>query len=229
MADFINIHTHQIEKGENAFSIYNISLPCKEFPEEIYFSAGWHPWHIEAYDLPQISNSLEEIASMKNLLAIGECGLDRDIKINLGKQAEVFRLHINMAKKYDKPLIVHCVRAYSDLTEMLKKEKFIGRFIIHNFNGNCQQLDNLLRFNAYFSLGEQLWNPRSRLNKSLKDIPVERIFLETDDSAFSIRETYLFASDLLHIPIEDLKSQVKQNFTSLFGNYFFCKIKFEFI
>ena len=220
MTDIINIHTHQLEKDENTFSIYNISLPCKEFPEKIYFSAGWHPWHIEAYNLSQIDNLLEEVASMKNLLAIGECGLDRVMKINLGKQAEVFRLHIIAAKKYDKPLIVHCVKAYSDLLQMLKKEKFNGKFVLHNFNGNHDQLDNLLRFDAYFSLGEQLRNPISKLNNSLKYIPIERIFLETDDSAFSISETYLFASNLLHITIEDLKSQLKQNFSSFIGGDF---------
>jgi TatD DNase family protein len=217
MIDFINIHTHQLVKDENTFSLYNIALPCKEIPEKIYLSAGWHPWDIEDYDLPQIDNSLNEIVALKYLLAIGECGLDRSIKISFEKQAEVFKLHLKTAKEHVKPLIIHCVRAYSDLLQMLMSENFNGKFILHNFNGNRYQIDSILKFDAYFSLGKQLLNPIPRFCESLKYIPVERIFLETDDSAISINDIYFLASELLNIPVIDLKLQLKQNLFSLIG------------
>jgi TatD DNase family protein len=218
MIDFIDIHTHRLVKDENTFSILNISLPCNEIPERIYISTGWHPWFIEPFDLCQIKNTLERVAASQNILALGECGLDRSVKTPFKKQVEVFRAHLTVAKMLEKPLIIHCVRAYSDLLEMLKKEKYTGKIVLHNFNGNRHQIDSFLKLNTFFSVGKQLRNRYSKLNESLPYLPPERIFLETDDSIFKIIETYSLASDLLHIPLNDLKSQIKQNFTVLFGS-----------
>jgi TatD DNase family protein len=217
MLEFIDIHTHRMETVENTFSIWNSSLPSHIIVEKRYFSAGWHPWQIEAFDLILIEKALKEIASIANVIALGECGFDRSIKTQIEKQAEVFRFHLNLANEHHKPLIIHCVRAYSDLVEILKKEKFRGRFVLHNFNGNQFQIDSILEFNAYFSFGKQLMAPNQKLIKSLKNIPIERIFFETDNSKFSISEIYLQASSLLQIPIEKLKIQIKNNFTHLFG------------
>jgi|WetSurMetagenome_2_1015567.scaffolds.fasta_scaffold83024_2 TatD DNase family protein len=218
MTDFIDIHTHKTEKEDNTFSILNISLPDNEIPEKRYLSIGWHPWFIEPFDLQQIRNKLEGVASNQNVLAIGECGFDRSIKTPVEKQSDVFRTHLIVAKMVKKPLIIHCVRAYSDLLEVLKKEKYSGKFILHNFNGNQKQIDSLLKFNAFFSISKQQMIRNLNLNKSLNHIPSERIFLETDDSIFTIQETYSLASELLNIPIIDLELLIKFNFTSVFGN-----------
>jgi TatD DNase family protein len=110
------------------------------------------------------------------------------------------------------------VRAYSDLLEMLKKEKYNGKIVLHNFNGNKHQINSFLKLDAFFSLGEQLRNRNSKLKETLLYLPRERIFLETDDSEISIKEIYFFVSNLLRIPIEELKLQIKQNFFLLFGS-----------
>jgi TatD DNase family protein len=218
MIDYIDIHTHHLKKDSYTFSIFNISLPCNDLPEDIYFSAGWHPWYIGAFDLIQIENTLEEITHHKNVIVIGECGLDRAINTPIEKQYEVFMFHIELAKKYGKPLIIHCVRAYSDLLEILKNERFEGRFVLHNFNGNQFQIDSFLKFEAYFSFGRQLIRPDRKLTDSMKYIPIERIFLETDDSEFPVSMFYDIASNLLQIPVDVLKIQINENCTKLLGN-----------
>ena len=218
MIDFIDIHTHRIEKDENTFSILNISLPCDEFPKNTTLSIGWHPWFIEPFDLQQIKNRIEEVAALQNVIALGECGLDRSIKIPIEKQSEVFRLHLSIARMVEKPLIIHCVRAYSDLLEILKKEKYLGKFILHNFNGNQKQIESFLKFDVFFSISKQQMIRSQKIIKSLIYIPKERFFLETDDSIFTIQETYSLASDLLNIPINDLESLIKFNFASVFGS-----------
>jgi TatD DNase family protein len=217
MINFIDIHTHRLNRDENTFSVMNIRLPDNEIPEKIYVSAGWHPWDIEPFPLFQIKTSLENAASRENVLALGECGLDRSVNIPFEKQVEVFKIHLSLAKKLEKPLIVHCVKAYSDLLEILKKEKFNGKIVLHNFNGNRPQIDSFLKTDTFFSLGKQIENQNSKAYKSIAYFPPEKIFLETDDAEISIQETYLFASKLLNIPVEKLKSQIKQNFTMLFG------------
>jgi TatD DNase family protein len=218
MIDFIDVHTHKAGKDGNTFSILNFSLPVTEIPENIFISIGWHPWFIEPFDLLQIRNRLEEVASGQNVLTIGECGLDRSIKIPIEKQNEVFRYHLAISRIVKKTIIIHCVRAYSDLLDILKKEKFTGKFILHNFNGNQKQVDCFLKFDAFFSFGKQQMIRNQKIAKTLNYIPKERLFLETDDSAFSISETYTLASDLLNFPIIELKSTIKNNFTNVFGS-----------
>jgi TatD DNase family protein len=217
MTNFIDIHTHRLNRDKNIFSVMNIALPSNEIPEKIYVSAGWHPWDIEPFDLSQIKNLLEIAATRQNVLALGECGLDRSIKIPFEKQIEVFKVHLSIAKKLEKPLVVHCVKAYSDLLEIMKKEKFNGKIVLHNFNGNQLQIDSFLKLDTFFSLGKLIGNRNSKIYKSIHYLPLERIFLETDDSEISIQETYFFASKLLHIPVEKLKSQIIQNFSTVFG------------
>jgi TatD DNase family protein len=217
MTRFIDIHTHRFEKEENTFSIHNISLPCNEIPENRTVSVGWHPWHIEPFDLPQIENGLAEFASKDNVLAIGECGFDRSKKTPIEKQTEVFRIHLSIADMFEKPLIIHCVHAYSDLLEILKQEKFNGKLVLHNFIGNKFQIDQFLKFETNFSAGKQLFHPSPKFIESLKYIPIERLFLETDDSDFTIKDLYMRASVLLQIPLEELKSQIQHNLNSLFG------------
>lgn len=218
MIDFIDIHTHKIESDENILSILNISLPCKEIPKKKYLSIGLHPWNTENFDHDRIKNELEQFAVWQNVLAIGECGLDRSIKTQIDQQVAAFYIHLNVAKKVEKPLIIHCVRAYSDLLEILKKEKFTGKFILHNFNGNKQQIDRFLYFDAFFSFSKQQLIRNPKLNTLLPLIPLERIFLETDDSVFTIMETYSLVSDLLNIPFPELKLQIIQNFNFLYNN-----------
>jgi len=163
MVDFIDIHTHEIESEENILSISNISLPCKEIPKKKYLSIGLHPWNTENFDHDRIKNELEQFAVWQNVLSIGECGLDRSIKTPINQQVAAFYIHLNVAKKVEKPLIIHCVRAYSDLLEILKKEKFCGKLILHHFNGNKQQLDRFLQYNVFFSFSKQQLNRNSKL------------------------------------------------------------------
>lgn len=216
MINFIDIHTHHLEKDDNTFSIYDLSITQNEISEKRYISVGCHPWDIENYDLLLMKKTLEKVVSKENVLTIGECGFDRLIKTPIMKQIAAFNLHIKMAKEFNKPLIIHCVKAYSDLLEILKKENYNGKFILHNFNGNRFQIDSFLKFNSFFSFGKGLKNPSSKFVESLKYISVDKILLETDDSDYSISQIYFFASDLLNIPIEDLKRIMKQNFKTLF-------------
>jgi TatD DNase family protein len=215
MIEYIDIHTHHTEKDECTFSVINISLPSDNVPEKTSFSAGWHPWHINSFELLKIQNNLEEISLNQNVIAFGECGLDRAVNTSIEKQAQVFKFHIDIAKKHKKPMIIHCVKAYSDLLSIFTKESYNGNFVLHNFNANLIQTERFLKFNAFFSFGKHLMKPGSRLIELLKYIPFERIFIETDDSDYSISELYLRAANMLQIPLEEMKKQLKQNFISL--------------
>lgn len=221
MIEFINIHTHRTGNEEDTFYIQNIALPTGHLPEKTFVSAGWHPWHIGTFNLEEIEAALNVFATEKTVLLIGECGFDRTIKTPVEKQAEVMRLHINAALMYHKPLIIHCVKAYSDLEHLLKTEKFGGTIVLHDFNGNQFQIERFLKFDSYFSLGKQLMNPNSNVQKSIMKIPIDRIFLETDETDYSIKEIYQQTANLLQLNTAELKRQIRENFKSLLGTSLF--------
>jgi TatD DNase family protein len=217
MIEYIDIHTHQTAENENTFSVINVLLPEEHFSDSIFLSAGWHPWNIENSDLHEIETELELWGRIKNVLLIGECGIDRNIETSVAKQTEVLILHFIAAQKFDKPLIIHCVKAYSDIEHLIKSRKYQGKIIFHNFNGNRVQIGKLLRFNVYFSLGEQFMNKKSTIRKSFKEIPVDRVFFETDESDLKIDQLYEEYALFKGIDLETLKNQIKLNFYELTG------------
>jgi TatD DNase family protein len=214
---YIDFHTHKSENENNVISIKNV------FPSENniidknnfrLFSTGLHPSFIS-------SEFEKELAIIKNLLkdksfvAVGEIGLDRLTKTDFKLQEEVFITQLEIAQEINKPIIIHCVRAYPELIHILKQIKMKVPVIFHGFNSNLQIAKELIKNGYYFSLGYDLLKPDSNSAKTIKNIPREMIFLETDDKDASIHEIYMKASELLDIQLDILLSQVHNNFKSV--------------
>lgn len=162
----INIHTHIRTSKENQLEIV--------IGED---SVGIHPWDIDKN--PDFSKA------GKVCVMIGETGLDRSFKYKetLLKQENLLRIHLEAASYFKLPVVVHCVRAHSDLLKILKEKKFEGRILLHDYSGNLQQIASYLRYDVFFSF-------RRRFDL-LKGAPIERIFLETDNQIqVSIEEIY---------------------------------------
>lgn len=206
---FYDAHSHKI-KSNTIANIY----PNEPVPKEYFFSSGVHPWFCENYNsqLEQIENNL----SLTNCLAIGECGLDRICQTDLEIQQLVFNAQVDLANKYKKPLIIHCVKAFDLLQGALNRIKV--PVIIHGFNQNSNILTQLLKHeNLSISLGAALLKEGSNAQKALLTTPLARVFLETDDNLeIDIAEVYERASELLNLPIGDLSNQIEQNFTKVF-------------
>jgi TatD DNase family protein len=218
MTGLINIHTHHKEKPEDVFSVVNVTLPRFNVPHDCYFSVGWHPWYINGVPLRVIESTLIPFLQHKKLVALGESGLDRTIGTPLQFQTEVFDLHVKLASRVGKPLIVHCVKAYSDLLHYLKEVNPETRLIIHGYNANRHITNQLLNYNTFFSIGKEVLNPKTKIAGILKTIPRERIFFETDEAGFSVSEIYMRAAQIVEIPVTELAEQVRQNFNKVFGN-----------
>jgi TatD DNase family protein len=220
--NFIDIHTHQLSIT-NEESVYNIFLQeynFTDYSEKKYCSIGLHPWHLS---LPiDITYCLQEILpdallSSKNIIAIGETGLDRVITTDFELQKAVFLRHIHLAEQFQRPLIIHCVRAYSDMVAILKKEKPQQKWIFHGFQANEIQLKELLRYpNIYFSFGIALLY-RPAVQKIFQLTPLERCFLETDDSQIDIKTIYEQANLLKNCELTTLKESIFNNFTIIFN------------
>jgi len=213
----IDLHTHKTNKTENAqiLNIFAQDLPL-EVPNFL-FSVGLHPWHIEKVNPEECFLAIDRVATQKNMLAVGECGLDRSIATGFALQEQCFKQQILIAKKYCKPLIIHCVRAYSDLLKQRKERKSGLPWIIHGYRGNLETTLSLIKHKFYFSVGEHLLKDESK-QEIFRSIPLERLFLETDESELPIAGIYSLAAQALKMDENELVQIIANNFTSVFGS-----------
>ena len=215
MNPFVNIHTHQNHiDNEEFIEIHNIDVDGHVNVDVTFFySIGIHPWECQ--------KSKVKSQKIKNKLngstAIGECGIDRACGIDIDVQKDVFIKQIELSEQHNKPMIIHAVRAHSDIISIRKETKAKMPWIIHGFQGNEQIVTQYLRHNIYLSLGDVLFKNESRAVELLKIIPSERLFLETDDSERSIVDVYERASVLSGRSLDDLRSDIFNNFVKIFG------------
>lgn len=224
MNPFVNIHTHHNHIDNKEFiEIKNIDVDnLVNVDVTFFYSIGIHPWSSGIQDFRnsgiQVLGGLEfKCTNDLNLKAIGECGIDRVCGIDIEIQKDVFMKQIKISEQYNKPMIIHAVRSHSDILSIRKETKAKMPWIIHGFQGNEQIVSQYLRHNIYLSLGDVLFKNECRAAELLKFIPSERLFLETDDSDRSIAEVYEKASVLSGRCLDDLRSDIFNNFVKIFG------------
>lgn len=180
-------------------------------------SLGLHPWYIIPDGIEHELVQLEKYASLQNVVAIGECGLDKLTKTDWALQEEAFRKQIRLANKLYKPLIIHCVRAYDEVLQILKQELVAVPVIFHGFNKNVQIAQRILAKGYYFSFGAALLNDQSSAIAALRACPEDRFFLETDDADITIGQIYEKAADARKTGKDDLILQLQKNFQAVFN------------
>lgn len=227
---FVDIHTH-VDNQAVIKIVDGVS-------EKILKTWGVHPWDVadildRHFDRPQgvekspaisVENFPTSFHSSRNdevkvsdnaLFAIGEVGLDKVHKETFESQIGVFEEMIRLSESYRLPVIVHCVRAYSEIIEVRKKTKATMPWVIHGFNSSVDTMRQLLRHDMYISLGEVLYRNENQAVKILKDIPVERLFLETDVSGRDIRDVYAKAATLMGCEVGFLENKIFENYGRL--------------
>lgn len=217
MIKFINVHTHSDCKNSNICIKNNHFLEDLTFQdnENQYFSIGLHPWDISKSDLNTYLTSIKEKLKNKKIIALGEIGLDKAISTNFSLQKKIFIEQLLLAESLQLAVIIHCVKAYSDILEILKKEKITTVLIFHNFTANQQIFNQLMKYNSFFSFGKILFSKKAKISNYFNLISLKRIFLETDDENIPIEDVYLQASKIKKIELHKLKKQINLNFKKL--------------
>ncbi len=154
----------------------------KKYPN-MYFTLGIHPHNAKQFQQSDIE-FIEKNLSNPKCYGIGECGLDYNRMFSpKEKQLEVFGLQIDLAKKYNIPLYLHCRDAWDDFVGLLK-EKNYSNGLVHCFTGNLTQALELVGMG--FKLGITGWLLDSRRNKDLSNviksnlITLDMLVVETD-------------------------------------------------
>ena len=186
---YYNLHTHDLSLStDRKLSICNLpyknSFTSPDAYPGVYFSAGIHPWHIASTDPTSLTSQLSRIAESPQLLAIGECGLDKLTDPPIDIQITIFKQQIEIAENSKKPMIIHCVKAFNELIKLRKETAARQEWIIHGFRGKPQLATELIQHGFRISIGHK-FNP-----ETARIIPLHRLFLETDDSNIDIETVY---------------------------------------
>ncbi len=210
---FLDFHTHQLNSGENSEGIYNAGFAeFDSLPETQPVSLGIHPWYINESTVEEQLQVIEKAIHAKRITTLGECGLDRLTHTPLAIQESVFERQLVLANQHHMPVTIHCVRAFPELIQLVKRLKVKIPLIVHGFNTKPDIVRQLQKYDFYFSLGEALMHDDSNAVKCLKMISLDRLFLETDDKEISISRIFAAASKHLSIPVSTLKNQIWRNF-----------------
>jgi len=217
--DCIDIHTHNAKPVEGIFAVENLMAHENLMPGTITakaFTAGIHPWHLNEYNRDQLLEYVSNVASDPNLIAFGEAGFDKLRGPSVELQTSTFAEQVKIAGDYNKPLVIHCVRAWEELLAAHRNMKPLTPWLVHGFRGKKELALQLIKRGMYLSFWfDFVLRPESA--ELLRFLPNDRIFLETDGADVDIRDIYRKVSIDLGMDVDELKKIVFNNFNALFS------------
>lgn len=148
----------------------------------VFGVVGVHPHNAGTVD-DLLMQQIWAVSNQPKVVAIGETGLDfYRLKTSKDMQLKAFMAHIELAKHLNLPLIVHCREAFRETLEILKNSRLsTDRVVIHCFTGNRSQARDFLDLGCNLSFsGIMTFKNSEPLRQIFKDIPLDKILLETD-------------------------------------------------
>lgn len=141
---------------------------------------GLHPWFVSETWPEDCAVLQNELIANPNL-GIGETGLDFQSRYtNQSHQEASFAVHLELACRYNRPVAVHCVRAWGRLLELLRVYP-APRVLLHSFGGAQEMVPELISLNCWFSFSGLIVDPASkRMRASVASVPADRLLVETD-------------------------------------------------
>ena len=143
---------------------------------------GLHPWHVKERE-PTWMEMLREHLLAHPQAVVGETGLDRWIDHhNIEAQIECFKTQISLAVEFDRPITIHCLRAFGLLDDVLRSVTLPRRgFLLHSYGGPIEMVPSFVKLGAYFSISPYFGHPRkATLLATFARIPLNRLLAETD-------------------------------------------------
>lgn len=174
---------------------------CSELSDVIYPMIGIHPWFVEGRagspSRPRRAEdstpclwkndfqTLEKTVRDFPMLGIGETGLDFQERFeNRAEQEACFAAHLDLARELNRPVAVHCVRAWGRLVEILREHP-APRILLHAFGGAVELIPELTELNCWFSFCGNVTNPNARrVRAAAAAVPEDRLMIETDSPDF---------------------------------------------
>lgn len=216
-----------INAATNFKNIEEVLETSKKYPN-IYACIGLHPEDL-VKDYAKLEKYIIDNLNNKKLVAIGEIGLDYYYtKENKNEQIELFEYQLSLAEKYGLPVVVHSREATLDTINSLKKYKVKG--VIHCFSGSLETANILINIGFYIGVGGVMTFKNSKIDIIIKEIPLDRIILETDSPyltpepfrKYSNEPKYIktiaeYLANLKNISLEEVSRVTEKNVSDLYN------------
>ena len=152
--------------------------------DNVFSSAGIHPHYVKGFNNDKIRSLEEIISGNKKTVAVGETGFDYFRNLSPREdQRRAFIAQIELALRNDLPLIIHDRDAHNEVLDVLKgyyQEKNF-RAVVHCFSGDEEFADKCLDMGFFISFTGVITFPNAKnLINTVRTVPLERMFLETD-------------------------------------------------
>lgn len=212
------------------------------FPDHIIPAYGVHPW--KAGDLPcGWENDLRRRLQSDSRATVGETGLDRWIQPHdIEQQAAVFRTHLDLATELDRPITIHCLRAFGRVLEEIRERSPPRGFLLHAYGGSVEMVPRFADLGAWFSTSAYAAHEKcGKYRDALRAFPRDRLLVETDAPAMcppddhrelpatdpdsgdpvnhpaNIAASYRFAAHILEISQSTLTGMITRNLRTWLG------------
>ncbi|MDG2060450.1 MAG: TatD family hydrolase [SAR86 cluster bacterium] len=173
----ISVTSSNLEESIKALDL------VKKWPEILISTAGIHPHEAKKFNSYSYSE-VKDLASNKEVSAIGETGLDYHRNYSSpSEQRKSFEQHVELAIELDMPLFLHVREAHQDFLSILDNVKDnLPRIVVHCFTGTESELDDYTGRDFYIGITGWICDERrgQHLKPLIKNIPEDRLLIETD-------------------------------------------------
>lgn len=148
------------------------------------YALGIHPLFTPVAgdeDLPALARALEQYQDDPRLVAVGEIGLDLFVPhLDRGRQQHFYRAQLQLARRFDLPVILHVRRSADQLLKALRELPVRGG-IAHAFNGSLQQAQAFIDLGFKLGFGGAVTFDRAlQLRRLATELPLDALVVETD-------------------------------------------------
>jgi TatD DNase family protein len=175
----------------------------RKYPDVLLSTAGVHPHHASEFDDDTIP-VLRELCADESVVAVGECGLDYNRNYSTpADQRRVFEAQLKLACELELPVFLHQRDAHDDFVSMLSGySRELAGAVAHCFTGSMDQALEYTAMGMYIGITGWICDERrgGELQCAVKDIPPNRIMLETD-------APYLLPRDLQQEPVQKRRNE----------------------
>lgn len=205
---------------------------CREYKGYCFPMVGLHPTSVDAGYEKELTVVLEYLKRSDEFVAVGEIGLDLYWdKTYLKEQLIAFERQIEWALEFQLPVVIHCRDAFDYIYKVLapyKNTSLTG--IFHSFTGTFDEAQKIMEFSGFkIGINGVVTFKKSSLPEVLKNIPLERIVLETDspyltpvpnrgkrnESAY-VKDTLVMVAGIYGEPIEMVSERTGKNALEIF-------------
>jgi TatD DNase family protein len=148
--------------------------------ENMFATVAIHPHHAKLTD-PHAIDELKKLAQNKNIVAIGETGLDYHYEFSTPQQQrDSFLRHLELAAELNLPIVIHSREAFDDTLKILESNG-AKKVVFHCFSGSVDEAKVILERGWYISLtGVVTFKNAETTREVAKYVPINRLMIETD-------------------------------------------------